>query len=265
MKTLFISILGTCLLASASSGSRWDEYLDDGIPAIPVELDEEERVPLFLPEPSNEDCERSKLEATMSELENDPEDAETPEQLLRLKIVSYCKQRLESEADRGLPKLDHGLKERVGFFVESVIKANGGRAFEGDKLSVPEGSYEAGILASIERRGTNLDSIKSYGEFYKDYYSHLLEGCRETHERLAKFAYVYGVFSSRRRLEPDPKYTPWMRNAIACGHLMDGQVAYGRGAYRLLEARRSKAASKPVRGTRCFNCFSPFSRKSRPH
>lgn len=134
MKVAFASLLGVCLLSVASAGDYWDEYLDDGNPPVTVKLDEEERVPLMLLEPSMNDCLGVSLKETVRQFELDLErtDAPTPRETLRSKTVSFCKQKLEEEAKENLAKLDNATKERVNSLVESMIKANGGQGFSAE-------------------------------------------------------------------------------------------------------------------------------------
>lgn len=257
MKSLYVSLIGSCLLGLATAGSvDWDRWLDDGVPPAPVQLDEVERTPL-IPEPLREDCNRFALADMLKEFESNVE-AKSPKAILRRKTVPFCKEILEKEAIEKLAKVDDGAKERVNFLVEGMnIPAEAKGVSGGDTLG--------GILKAMDHNGANLSSIKSYEEFNPKYKA-IMADCNALHKELANVAYQYEVFLESDSFEPEPAAAQWIRNTLVCGFLKDRPI-YGNDAYRLLEQKngltKEETEPTPMKKGKHFNIFKPFSRKSK--
>lgn len=242
-------------LVSAANG--WNEYLDDGTPPAPVKLDEQERVPL-IPDPSKEDCDRFTLVGMLDEFESG-DIPKNPKGVVRRKTVLFCKDKLEKYATDNLAKMDSGVKGRVKFLIDSMIKANGGGDFQGKRFSMLERSIEEGMLAAVEQRGIDLSSIKSFNEFERKS-KPKLDDCDEVNRKLAQVASDYEVFLNRQKIQPEPTVAQWVRNEHVCALMLDKFMLYGNAAYRWLEERAQSSTSGTKSGKR-FGKLNPFSRK----
>lgn len=270
MKVTFASLLSVCLLSLVSAGAIWDEYLDDGIPAAPVKLDQQERKPLVLVEPSKSDCYRISIAETIRQYEMDSEfnvegtgNEQSPRELLRAKTVSFCQQKLEKEATENLAKLDSGTKERVNSLVENIIKANGGRGFDA-KFHMPQGAILGGILTTIEQSDTDLSSIKTFDEFQQKY-DPLLDDCKSVYKALNDVMYSYNEFLNKKRIQPEPTVAQWVRNTNVCSFLAARGAPHARDAYQLLENKNESTQKEsheaPIKSGKRFNILRVFSAK----
>lgn len=235
---LFISFVAVCLFGFASAGADWGEYLKDVSLPPHADLDGEERKPLFLREPERTDCERFKLEDMLGEpgSQNNPQ---SPNEVFRQKTVSFCKQTLEKDITDNLAKLDVGLKERVNFLIDNMIKANGGKGFS-EYFSMPAESVARGVLTTLEQRGTDLSSIKTQNQLVEKY-KVILKDCNELQKNLDRDTSVYSIFLKRKELQSEPIVGLWTRNTIVCGILRMDESYYCDGAYRMLNEGAKQA------------------------
>lgn len=262
MRVLFSSLLGVCLLGLASAASGWDEYLDDGIPPAPVKLDEKERVPL-IPDPSKSDCASFLLDGMLDEFES-KDVAQTPKEIISRKTVLFCKDKLEKDATDNLAKLDSGVKERVQILVDSMIEANGGEDFQGERFYMPDRSIAEGMLAAVEQRGTDLPSIKSFNEFERKFRP-IMDDCDEVNKKLAPVSKDYQVFLNRQKIQAERTIAQWVKNENVCAKMLDHFNSFGNTAYRLLEGRSQSSTSGTKSGAKSgsrLGKLNLFSRKS---
>lgn len=264
MQNPFVSLLGVCLLASVCSAGIWDQYLDDGTPAEPVKLDERERMPLLLVEPSKHDCQVFTFRSILNEFASDG-NPQTPREILRSKTVAFCKRRSEKGMTDALAKLDQELKKRVSPLIEVLVKANEGQQVKLSGQFMPEKNLQEGILSVLERRGVDLSSIKTFEEFESQYIG-LADDCKEVHRSLISDASIYSLLLDQQKIETDPTIEKWTRNTIVCGRLRVDYLPYVRGAYKLLQERsrpiKEESQPAPHKSSRLFNCLRPFSKNS---
>lgn len=233
---ILMIFLSTVCLASAAGG--WDEYLDDGIPAIPIDDDEVDNARQFLvlTEPTLEDCDKFNLIKLLKE-NSGAEQLQTRKEVTGRRTIEFCKKQLETDVTNALAKLDDELKERLELFVKNMVDTRGGGDFKSIKFEEPDRSIIESILILMERRGSVLSQIKTRDEFDK-YYGKLVKDCRKLDGKLVGPAYVYSVFLDNETFRPDPTVAEWTRNAIVCAKFAINPLL-GYEAYRVLQERFS--------------------------
>lgn len=234
MRSLLISIVvySACCLVPLANSTIWDDYLDDGSPSSEVEF-EEERQPLFLAEPTKQDCDRANLRDMLTEPDNS-QIIRTASQDFRRKTIEFCRRQSEKDMTDLLARLNDGLRERVNKLVESMIKANRGVDFQGPKLAMPDRSISEGILIAMEQGGLDLSMIKTRAEFNTKYNA-LVEDCNEVDKLLNNIAHSYLLFLNHKNdpLQLDQATSQWTKNTLVCEKLTINPL-FGLEAFRLL-------------------------------
>lgn len=230
-------ICSVCLVPVSSS--IWDEYLDNdetsSSDVLMVE-EEEEREPLFLAQPTIQNCDRANLKEMLSHTDYQ---IQTATEIFRRKTIQFCKETFEKDMIDLLGRLDDGLKGRVSKLIESIVQANKNKDFEGAKLAMPDRSTSEGILIAMEQNGVDLSTIKSRVEFNTKYNA-IVDDCNEVEMRLINIAHSYLVFfdqnNNKIAVQLDPVVAQWTKNAIVCEKLAINPL-YGFNAFRLLQER----------------------------
>lgn len=218
------------------------------------------------------------MKFSLSHIIPDPNEPEkewrTQLEMEKRNTAIFCKNTLERDIQKSLAELDEGLKDRVNSLVEQMIKENDGRDFELSKgrnrFLMLQKSIEKAILVDLEKRGADLCSIKTRGEFDLEY-DKLFADCNEILKNLHRDVYVYVLFLNNNHFHLEPTVAQWARNTMACeilqpqltdiikqGLLLQPVDHIRQGAFELL--KKTSGTSDEDR-LNCFSFLEIFSRK----
>lgn len=262
MKLLFLTFVSVCWLGLVSAGNIWDEYLDDGVPASPVELDEQPWTPLFLPGVSDSGCKRRNLEHTINKFVAD-DNKQTPLQQSRLRIAQNCKENLEKKLTVDLADIDNQVKERVSLLVEILSKDDGNYFYHGRDFYALGESIPGAILETIKQSGTDLSSTKTVNEV-DILVDNLLKDCKQLYKHLHNFHDAYQLFLNKESFKPEPIAVQWTKNAEICRYLDDTAYRgnYATRVYRLMYPTKSEP-SEPSAQIKRSKFLDMFTKKSK--
>lgn len=213
---LRLSVLGVCLIGSVCTGSNPIEG-DEGSSWIDGE------------QLTKDEC-QALITRHMGPI--------AKEEISSSKALRYCKQQIEKDTLNRLAELKGGARERVNTLVESVIAANGGgEKFEGEEFSMPDDSFQRGILVAMAQSGVDLYSTEHFE--YVARFLALVQDCNQVLSKLNDAA-VYRYFMIDGGIQTQPTVAQWARNTMVCIHFTDKKSDLAKGAYRLLEHKRQK-------------------------